>query len=198
MTPPMRFITWRKSQGCSATGHKDARWFKVKWRGYAKEEWEREHLLARDGCIDSIRSFWAESGLQPGKDYYAERDGRHRCTVCGKDYDYGRKQDLKTHKTRKRHHKHKDDKKTATAVKDETLEKRKEMQKRLSKVKWGELEIRNSWRFKYLGSIFEAGGGCMADVRARIAMARQRFGKMCHIWHDVVLHRNLRIRLYKA
>ena len=59
---------------------------------------------------------------------------------------------------------HKDDTKTATAVKDEILEKHKEMQKSLSKVKWDEMEIKNSWCFKYLGSIFEAGGGCMTDV----------------------------------
>ena len=38
----------------------------------------------------------------------------------------------------------------------------------------------------------------MADVRTRIAMARQRFGKMRHIWSDKVLHLNLRLRLYKA
>ena len=39
----------------------------------------------------------------------------------------------------------------------------------------------------------------MTDVRARIAMARQRFGKMRHIWTDNnVLHQNLRIRLYRS
>ena len=34
------------------------------------------------------------------------------------------------------------------------------------------------WRTKYLGSMFEAGGGCITDVKMRIAAARQRFGKM--------------------
>ena len=38
----------------------------------------------------------------------------------------------------------------------------------------------------------------MADVRTRIAMARQRFGKMRHLWSDKVLHQNLRIRLYRS
>lgn len=78
------------------------------------------------------------------------------------------------------------------------LEKRERIQKQLPKVKWGEREIRNSWRFKYLGSIFEAGGGCMEDVRARISMVRRRFCKLRHIWHDAILHENLRIRLYKV
>ena len=38
----------------------------------------------------------------------------------------------------------------------------------------------------------------MTDIRRRIAMARQRFGKMRHLWKDNELHQNLRIRLYKA
>ena len=31
-------------------GEKTARWFLVKWAGYEKPEWERGHLLERDGC----------------------------------------------------------------------------------------------------------------------------------------------------
>ena len=38
----------------------------------------------------------------------------------------------------------------------------------------------------------------MPDVRARIAMALQRFGKLRHIWRDNELHINLRLRLYRA
>ena len=38
----------------------------------------------------------------------------------------------------------------------------------------------------------------MADVKIRIASARQRFGKMRHIWADKRLHLNLRLRLYKS
>ena len=45
-------------------GHKDARFFLVKWDGYEEPEWEREHLLKRDKCHDIIRSFWATSGLR--------------------------------------------------------------------------------------------------------------------------------------
>ena len=59
---------------------------------------------------------------------------------------------------------------------------------------WGDHEATNAWRNKYLGSVFEAGGGCLADVRIRIATARQRFGKMRHIWGNKTLHMNL----YKA
>ena len=38
----------------------------------------------------------------------------------------------------------------------------------------------------------------MPDVRRRITMVRQRFGKLRHTWSDKLLHKNLRIRLYKA
>ena len=38
----------------------------------------------------------------------------------------------------------------------------------------------------------------MPDVSIRIARARQRFGKMRHIWGNKTLHMNLRMRLYKA
>ena len=55
-------------------------------------------------------------------------------------------------------------------------------QKLLPKVKWGEEEAQNTWHAKYLGSMFEAGGAHMPDVRIRIARARQRFGKMRQIW----------------
>ena len=78
---------------------------------------------------------------------------------------------------------------------DAIIEKRKEMQKKMPKAKWGEKEADNCWLFKYLGSIYEAGGGEMTDVKRRIAMTRQRFGRMRHIWNDKTLHQNLRIRL---
>ena len=38
----------------------------------------------------------------------------------------------------------------------------------------------------------------MSDVKIRIVRARQRFGKMRHIWGNKTLHKNLRMRLYKS
>ena len=186
-------------------GHKDARWFRIKWAGYEKEEWEQEHLLVRDGCTDSIRNFWLKTGLNPAQEFYADPDGQHRCSVvCGKSYK--RAQDLKAHKTRMKHHEQKQPKRTHTALKGAILEKRKKMQDKLPKVVWQrftesgelehELEADNASLFKYLGSVFEAGGGHMTDVRTRIAMARKRFGQLRHLWQDKGLHLNLRLRLY--
>ena len=179
-----------------AFGHVDNRWLLVKWKDHVAPEWERQHLLERDGCQEAIREFWADSGLNPCKPFYPDPDGKHRCAVCNKVYK--RAQDLKTHKTKTGHHQCKTHKVTKTAVEDAILERRKEEQATLPKVMWGEQETTNSWRNKYLGSIFEAGGGCLTDVKIRIATARQRFGKMRHIWADKRLHLNLRLRLYKS
>ena len=37
----------------------------------------------------------------------------------------------------------------------------------MPKVKWGDTDTINVWRTKYLDSMFEAGGGCMTDVKIR-------------------------------
>lgn len=86
-------------------GHQQARWFLVKWKGYEDPEWEKEHLLRKDGCHGMIRDFWTRSGLQPNKKFYPDPNGRHRCTICCKTYK--RAQDLKAHRTRVGHHDHK-------------------------------------------------------------------------------------------
>ena len=98
----------------------------------------------------------------------------------------------------KKHHEEQRKKITATAAVDAVQQKRKIMQNMLPKVKWGDIEAENTWQFIYLGSLFEAGGGDMSDVRRRIAMVTQRFGKLRHLWRDSDLHMNLRMRLYKA
>ena len=177
-------------------GSKDARWFKVKWKDYEEPEWEREHLLRRDGCGEIIRSFWARSDLQPNASYYPDPDGHHRCGTCGRKY--ARAQDLKAHRTRTGHKDIDDIKITKTAVEAAKVVKRKAQQSLLPKVMWGSQAASNAWQSKYMGSIFEAGGSQMTDVRARIAMAQTRFGKLRHIWHDNDLHRGLKLRLYKA
>ena len=72
------------------------------------------------------------------------------------------------------------------AVKAAKLKKRTAMQDAMPKVRWGEQEADNAWRSRYLGSIFEAGGGQMADVERRVTMAATRFGQMRHMEDEVI------------
>ena len=73
---------------------------------------------------------------------------------------------------------------------------RREQQQSLPKVKWGEQDADNCWQFVYLGSVFQADGDVMVDVRRRVAMAQARAGKPRHVWSARVLYIRLRLRLY--
>ena len=113
---------------------------------------------------------------------------------CAKTFK--RRQDLKSHRTRSRHHDNKQFAPSAVAVSAVRYTKLTEQQESLPKVWCGETPVSNCWRFKYLGSHFDAQ---MADVKIRIVRVRQRFGKMWHIWWNGSLHLNLlRMRLYKS
>ena len=174
----------------------------MKYDGHEQPEWNREHLMNRDGCQDTIRSYWSMSNLNPSQDFYPDPEGAVKCTVCCKTFK--RQQDLKAHRTRQRHHESRNKIMTKTAVADvaDTQEERRNAKCKsfclLPKVMWGKRKVQNSWLLKYLGSAFEAGGGEIADVKIRIAMATQRFGKLRHIWTDNTLHKKLRMRLYKS
>ena len=140
-----------------------------------------------------IRAFWDKSGLSPAKEFY-EDETANRCEVCARSFK--RRQDLKAHQTRMRHHVTTSIAVTETAREDARHKKISELQNSLPKVKWGQEEADNCWQFHYLGAIFEAGGSQMADVRRRINMAVARFGKMRNIWQAKSLHLRLRMRLY--
>ena len=168
----------------------------MKYVGYPEPEWSREHLLERDGCSDVIREFWRESGLSPCKIMYPDPVHKHRCAVCARVYK--RAQDLKTHVTKTKHIIDKPYKPAAAAVAKARTKKREEEQKQYQVVKWHEAQAANTWIFKYLGAMFQADGRQTADIERRIAMARQRHGKMRHLWRVKKLHINLRIRLYVA
>ena len=50
----------------------------------------------------------------------------------------------------------------------------------------------------HLGAIFQPDGNQMPDVRRRVTMAKQRHGKMRHVWASGKLHTRLKLRLYIA
>ena len=167
----------------------------VKWEGYAEPEWQRGHLLELD-AKDAVRHFYIDNGLSPCKDLYPDPEGLNRCTVCAKTFK--RPQDLKAHRTRTKHY---DDaqEKIAPAAERKAKEAKKEAQQaKLPKVKWAPDPVKNCWQFEYLGAVFQADGSQMPDVRRRVAMAKQRHGKMRHVWKSRKLHPRLKLRLYIA
>ena len=63
-----------------------------------------EDLLLRDGCRESINTFWATSGLNPSLDFYPGPEGNFRCWVCGWVSEKSNKpRVLKCHLIRKKH-----------------------------------------------------------------------------------------------
>ena len=110
-------------QVTNAFGHVDNRWLLVKWKGHENPEWERQHLLERDGCHEVIREFWAHSGLNPCEHFIQDAEDKHRCAVCCKVYK--RAQDLKAHRTCTGHHKEKHTEVTKTVFQDVAGESRK-------------------------------------------------------------------------
>ena len=158
----------------------------VKWTGYVGvSSTAGERRLSRDDTV-----VLGKSVLSPAKELYDD----DRCEVCERTFK--RNQDLKAHQTRMHHHVKHLKAVTKTAKEDARHKKMSELQHELSKVKWGQKEADNCWQFCYLGTIFEAGGGQMADVRGRINMAVTRFGKMRNIWKSRVMYLRLRMRLY--
>ena len=116
-------------------GRREARWFLVKFTGYEEPEWQRGHLLEID-AKDAVREFWVKSGLNPSKDFYADKEGKHRCCVCARVFK--RTQDLKSHRTRQKHHVETELKITPLAKKEAEWKKREAEQEALPMVKWGE------------------------------------------------------------
>lgn len=82
-----------------------------------------------------------------------------------------------------------------TAKWDVDTELHEQRQKALSHVHWDNQPVDNSWRFKYLGSLFQADGYQMPDILTRTVMAKTRSDTLRHIW-DAELSMDLKIRLY--
>ena len=143
-----------------------------------------------------MRHFWIERGLSPCKQYYPDPDGENRCTVCAKTFK--RPQDLKAHRTRTRHYDNAQEKISEAAMRKAKEAKKADMQQQLQKVRWGNKEAANCWQFKYLGAMMQADGMQMPEIKSRVAMARQRHGKMRHVWRSNKLHPWLKMRLYVA
>ena len=102
---------------------------------------------------------------------------------------------LKTQIRRAKHDWHKKRAQT-TARKDVRNDKLEVQQEDTpTKVYWGREKVQDSWRFIYLGSLFQADGDQTPDIKRRIAMAKSRAGALRHVW-SAALPLTLKLRLY--
>ena len=93
----------------------------------------------RDGCTDTIRSFWVTSVLSPIKEFYDVEE--NKCEVCGKEFK--RSQDLKTHKTHSNHHYDQLMQYSGKSKDEAIMIKKEEAQEKLSTAKWGDEPAKN-------------------------------------------------------
>ena len=192
--------TWEVEEILAVFGKADRKLFLVKWTNHPGEDsWQKEDSLIQDGCAESIKDFWDKSGINPALEYYPDPDNEPgtRCWMCGfKSTANNKKLGLKTH-IRRRKHEWKKRRAHLTERQDIKKDKMKIAQEKLPKVKWGDEDVDNCWQFPYLGSIFQADGDQMPDIRARCAMAKSRAGTLRHIW-ATGLSLDLKLRLYIA
>ena len=77
-----------------------------------------------------------------------------------------------------------------------------EQQKERDHVCRGEREVKNNWRSKYLGLIFQADDShaYITDVKSRISKVITHTGKLHNMWSTSILSLTLklRLRLYKS
>ena len=191
---------WEVEKIIAVFGRAERKLFLVRWANRPGEDsWQKEHSLLQDGCAESIKEYWNNSGTNPALDYYPDPEGEPgtRCWMCGfKSSAKNKKLGLKTHIRRKKHAwtKHRAN---LTARKDIEKDKHEAAQDKMPKVKWGNENVANCWQFPYLGSLFQPDGDQMPDIRARCAMAKTRAGSLRHIW-AAELPLDLKIRLYIA
>ena len=61
------------------------------------------------------------------------------------------------------------------------------MHKAVGCVELAGVPLKNSFNFRYLGFVYQAGVNWRHDVEVRMVLARTRFGIMYHIWDSKIL-----------
>lgn len=185
----------------SVFGKAERKLFLVRWKGFpGQDSWEKEHSLLQDGCAPSIKDFWNRSGLNPALDYYPDPDpepdgGQYRCWMCGwKSTKTNKKRGLCMH-IRKCDHAWEKARAHLSERKDIRQDKLAARHEKMPHVYWGDKRVQNEWQALYLGSLFQADGDQIPDVRARCGMAKTRAGTLRHVW-SANLPLDLKLRIY--
>ena len=161
--------------------------FLVRWKGYGPEEdqWEPRHHLHPT----LIKEFLMAN------DFYDHFWQGARCSWCDKPCKNAR--GVKVHKRFCHMTPDQQNFKGTCADKKVKQNKLDQAQKSKAKVKCEHTELKNVFRFKYLGSIFAADGSTVHDVKRRIALAMSRMGELRHIFNSEI-SLDLKMKIYQT
>ena len=144
-------------------GSTDNRFFKVQWASQENGEpwpkddttWEPARHL--ESCIEKVTEFWSTHPELDRQGVY-EREGEHRCKVCGKLHDNA--QELQRHNTKKGgcYQKVTPEGKNTKVTQATARMKKAEAQKKLDQVSVNEWKLENVYSFCYLGHHLQADG----------------------------------------
>ena len=161
--------------------------FLVRWKGYGPEDdqWEpRQHLHP-----SLINEYLMANNL------YDHSWQGARCPWCDKPCKNMR--GVKTHQRFCHMKPDLQNFKGTCAEKKVQQDKLDQAQKRKAKVKCENTELKNVFRFKYLGSIFAADGSTEYDVKRRIALAMNRMGELRHVFNSGI-SLGLKMKIYRT
>jgi hypothetical protein len=190
---------WQVQEVLDARGSPEFRYYHVKWAGWSSEHntWEPWRHVA--GAEGAVQSFFERSGLDRGSVIKVE--GEHRCEFCNQLFASSRAAaTLKAHLNRKKGgsaHKPKS-RVGSRAEKAVGRWKVERAQGAEEKVHLSGHELKNVYRFKYLGQFFTADGDRRHAVEVRMGQAKTRFGKLARIWESSVFPIAAKLRLFEA
>ena len=173
----------------AARGNPGSREFLVKWEGYGSEE---NRWLERKNIVPHyVNEFLKSNSL-----YDYNWDAEARCPWCEKPCKS--KFGVKIHMRRCEHRPQAEQNFNGTcADKQVQLNKIIAAQQSKDNVKCEGHQLKNVFKFKYLGSIFAADGSHVHDVKRRCAMAQERFGALRQVFNSDVSLR-LKLKVYKV
>ena len=164
-----------------------ARKYKIRWKDYHSDfdTWEPRGNIHPE----LIREYELTNGVY-------DFSWKFRCSLC--DLPCSTERGIKIHCARA----HKEQKKQnfRGTLADEAVRMCKVVEQQSSRpaIMCEGVQISNVFRSKYLGSVFSADADQNLDIKARIAQAFARCGKLKHVLDARNMSTSLKLRLYKA
>jgi hypothetical protein len=182
-----------------ARGFPEFRYYLVKWAGWSSEHSTWEPWRHVEGAEGAVEAFFEQSGLD--RNSVIQVVGEHRCEFCNQLFTSMRAAaTLKAHLTRKKGGcEFKPRSRVGSRAERAVVQwKVERAQGKEERVHLGGCELKNVYKFKYLGQFFTADGNKRYAVEVRMGQARARFGRLARIWESSVFPLAAKLRLFEA